>query len=752
MIREAIGIAFEKQSGDIRRQIEAQQAYLMEQQTFHMQTISKQLENLNQRVTMLQERGAVQAMFLDGCEENKGEDVDEPTPPRKARLREPSPRPRAETGTGPRQAQGDQPPREETAEKTLEAAETTPKRQMSPAIQTLTSTDFKSDQNMKHLRVTIVQCEGLRNADTFGKSDPYCICNFAKKENDETTEITTPVIDDDLNPKWNFTGTIADYDAGDSLKFQVLDKDMTGEPEVLGEVVLEGSQIQIQQSGGENVLGGFEGDLELLNAGAGYNPKLRVKIEVVKGPPPRSFEFASNKKFDPNNSTSLDEQADAQEELDAIMHALSKIPYPKLRDRVIRVAHWFHGLREPERDSALAKFEESSPLLVTSLAVVFADQIATVFATNFAASHPDQDTPAIYATLEQLFLAFFALELILKFYVHRSFFFFGETWKMNTLDLFLVVYGAVNAFGLDLSFLRALRVFKMAKVIRMFQALRAVRDLRVMMDCLIGSFFTMCWGCVMIFFLLYMFALVFVQAFNDYLRNNASTIEKDFSDEIGYRFGSVQDGILTLFFVVSGTYDWSDMYAMLNQVGPFGASVCIFFILLFTMSIWNIIGSIYVEKVMAMAEPTQRELMDKQRLQHKVDAAEIREFFLSADKDASGVLSEREFEKIIMNGKLAEFMGVRDLEIQDLADSTSLFRLAQNYDLLRAQHHGLTKAPCQEDEATIDGIVNTCLKVKGGGKRFDNAVLRNEMQKGFFMVQQVIGQILAVLDSRDVRL
>merc|ERR1719387_389810 len=142
---------------------------------------------------------------------------------------------------------------------------------------------------------------------------------------------------------------------------------------------------------------------------------------------------------------------------------------------------------EPKRTGMLERITESQAFLAVSMLFVLIDQLVTVLATNHAARNLDDSTPIGFSIIDYVCLGYFFLELLLKIWVHRFYFFIGVEWKMNCMDTFLVAYGFFEAVGPDLSFLRALRVFKMAKMVRMFKGLRAVRDLRVMLDCLIGS-------------------------------------------------------------------------------------------------------------------------------------------------------------------------------------------------------------------------------------------------------------------------
>lgn len=85
-----------------------------------------------------------------------------------------------------------------------------------------------------------------------GVSDPYCICEIPGKA---CTKIKTPVVEDSLNPLWNFEATISDYSVGDSLEFTVWDKDEGKKDDLMGRAVLTSAQLVALRFEGELLLG-----------------------------------------------------------------------------------------------------------------------------------------------------------------------------------------------------------------------------------------------------------------------------------------------------------------------------------------------------------------------------------------------------------------------------------------------------------------------------------------------------------------
>jgi len=83
----------------------------------------------------------------------------------------------------------------------------------------------KPSGNQPKVMVTIVGARNLRKADLTSQSDPYCVCQIPYKRD---SLLQTPMIRDEPNPSWDYTGQIANIEEGDTVVFTVLDDDILG--------------------------------------------------------------------------------------------------------------------------------------------------------------------------------------------------------------------------------------------------------------------------------------------------------------------------------------------------------------------------------------------------------------------------------------------------------------------------------------------------------------------------------------------
>ena len=72
-------------------------------------------------------------------------------------------------------------------------------------------------QTLKHtvgvLKVTVVKADDLKASDPNGKSDPFCVLSFGQQEEN------TPVINNTLNPRWNYDVSAVQRKIFEALNF-----------------------------------------------------------------------------------------------------------------------------------------------------------------------------------------------------------------------------------------------------------------------------------------------------------------------------------------------------------------------------------------------------------------------------------------------------------------------------------------------------------------------------------------------------
>jgi len=200
-------------------------------------------------------------------------------------------------------------------------------------------------------------------------------------------------------------------------------------------------------------------------------------------------------------------------------------------------------------------------------------------------------------------------------------------------------------------------------VLRIFRTLRFFAELRLMLDCVLGSFVSLFWCLLMLFFVLYVFALLIVQG----ITHELQVVERLPSqmDRLNTLFGSVSASMLTLLQATTSGLDWSEAYAMLEDVGGYLPAVFVFYILFFVIAAWNIVTSTFVDKALRFAQPDLEQLTREQLMKDIVDAEELMNLFSEADLDRSESISLEEFIRVAEHPKFRSYLHVRGIDIKD---------------------------------------------------------------------------------------
>ena len=141
--------------------------------------------------------------------------------------------------------------------------------------------------------------------------------------------------------------------------------------------------------------------------------------------------------------------------------------------------------------------------------------------------------------------------------------------------------------GVNLGFLRLLRLCKVVKILRVFRALKFFTELRLMLDCVVGSLMNCFWCFIMLLFVMYVFALLLQQGVLQHLQDNRSSTE--LSADMQTYFSSGVATLMTLFQSCTGGVDWSDPYKALEQTESYLHIVFLLYIAFVFISVWNVV-------------------------------------------------------------------------------------------------------------------------------------------------------------------
>jgi hypothetical protein len=174
-------------------------------------------------------------------------------------------------------------------------------------------------------------------------------------------------------------------------------------------------------------------------------------------------------------------------------------------------------------------------------------------------------------------------------FTHRLYFFTNKDKVWNWFDCFLVTLSLMDFVvtmilgtgGGNVSFMRILRLMKLSKILRAFRTLKFFKELAVMMDSFRRSFVTLFWSLVMIGFVLFVFALIFLQGLADTINAEHEDMSEEDKEGVLKKFGSMRLSVLSLYQAVTGGDDWGLTYQIVMVAGPFYGGVFLLFTFFF---------------------------------------------------------------------------------------------------------------------------------------------------------------------------
>eukprot|EP00747_Dinoflagellata_sp_TGD_P057025 gnl/TRDRNA2_/TRDRNA2_150416_c0_seq1.p1 gnl/TRDRNA2_/TRDRNA2_150416_c0~~gnl/TRDRNA2_/TRDRNA2_150416_c0_seq1.p1 ORF type:complete len:688 (+),score=136.53 gnl/TRDRNA2_/TRDRNA2_150416_c0_seq1:104-2167(+) len=357
---------------------------------------------------------------------------------------------------------------------------------------------------------------------------------------------------------------------------------------------------------------------------------------------------------------------------DAIDHGANKWTM-----KALDIAAWWVSLEEPPRTGGVAKLVEGKRFELLSTMVILLNAVFLWYIANDDIDNLEREGLSTFVTIvELLFFMFFFAELILKLFVYRLYFFINEQSRWNILDMVLVAMaGGDQIFALlsvaedmstgNLTFVRTLRILKMAKMLRVVRVLHVFQDLRMMMYGIVGSLMSLVWCFVMTGFILYIFSLIFVQAFANKLRSEEALIDEAEHAHIMERFGSVEQSILTLFISTTGGADWEETFTLISSTGSVYAFVFIFYIGFFEFALFNILTALFVEHAMKIATPDRNAMIFEQRRQAIADTQDMIRFCSEMDGDNDGRITLDEIKTCLRSQKARAHLALQGLDVQD---------------------------------------------------------------------------------------
>lgn len=280
------------------------------------------------------------------------------------------------------------------------------------------------------------------------------------------------------------------------------------------------------------------------------------------------------------------------------------------------------------------------------------------------------ETPDWMKFGDAVFIVAFIVELLVRILALEGEFLVGPAWPWNIFDALLTISSclelALIAVNLDLSYIRVLRLARIARSFRVFHLLKwasLVRSLRLMLFAIVKSVVPFVWAVLVLFLIIFVFAVVLSNGVTNYVRDvGAGT---GHVEDLKEAFGSMPRMVLTLFLSISGGRDWWEVLDLFSQLPTVYSAFFLFFMLVLVLAVLNIITGIFVKEAMDMAHLDRDLQMQLELEENRFFLKKLKLLFERIDADGGGTMSLEEFEAHMESDELRVLFSLLGLDVQD---------------------------------------------------------------------------------------
>jgi len=313
----------------------------------------------------------------------------------------------------------------------------------------------------------------------------------------------------------------------------------------------------------------------------------------------------------------------------------------------------------------LASLVESDAADLTLGCLIAINAVLVVLETDY---HGRREPVSGWLTaLTTMLLFVYAVELLIRIYVYRQYF-FTSNWNVFdftvvALDVSSQVIERVVSDGIP--GLSVLRIFRLGRLLRLVEVLTIFHELHTMVELMIGAFRAMFWGTVLLGIILTLWSIVAVEFIHSVNLEVAATGAYDDCERCARAFESVaQSNLTSLVFGDS----WGLIAVGIIERSPWTSVVFVLTGLCIQLGFFNLVLTVIVDKAHDKHESdTARKIIERE-----IEFQRARDDFVqlceTLDKDSSGDLDFHELiEGFDTNEQFATTLAVMDIKKEDLA-------------------------------------------------------------------------------------
>jgi len=257
---------------------------------------------------------------------------------------------------------------------------------------------------------------------------------------------------------------------------------------------------------------------------------------------------------------------------------------------------------------------------------------------------------------------------------------------------------------------------------RFARILHLIHELYALVHSIIAAMKTFLWTVLLLFMLIFLFGVCITQIVADARRDSQEHRFKHWA-ALDRFYGNLPFSVLTLFQAMSGGVDWDDACRpLMEDISPLMALIFCFYMSLSIFIMMNLVTGVFVTCAWFNLEESKQERL----------VNNIRQLFLSGDRDHTGSISWEEFRGQLQNPLMEEFFKQIDLDPAQAKDF---------YDWLDITGQG---------EVNLDDFVMGCLRMFGSAKSLDLAMLMELSKKTHERIEETERSVHSMSQSLNV--
>jgi len=209
--------------------------------------------------------------------------------------------------------------------------------------------------------------------------------------------------------------------------------------------------------------------------------------------------------------------------------------------------------------------------------------------------------------------------------------------------------------------------------VRLMRIFRFVLALRTLIYSILHTLKALFWALVLLFLIVYVFALIFTQAVNGHLHDPEAAQLPAAELEVSLTFyGTLIDTMSSLFMSVTDGVSWEKIYRPLHLISPFWSFLFLFYVCFVYFAVLNVLTAVFCQSAIESAENDHATAVQNMMANKEMHLKKIRALFSQLGTEESGIITFGQFESKIHSPEVREYFETLGLDVED---AWSFFKL-----------------------------------------------------------------------------